>query len=95
MSASTSVRLFHIIRALRVLAGDFMGETDGDVKTKYRPQPKKKPPRRKSPVKNKSNRSDYSTKYMREYREKGEDYQKKPENIKRIRREQQKRLQSL
>jgi hypothetical protein len=69
---------------------------DGEIKTKYRPNPKIKPPRRKSPVKNKSNRKDYSTKYMQEYRgEKGKDYQKKPKNLKDLRRKQKKCLKEL
>ena len=73
----------------------FLDRAEGDVTVKYRAQPKKKPPRRKSPVKNKSNRSDYSTKYMREYRENGKDYQKKPDNLKKLHRKQRKRLEAL
>jgi hypothetical protein len=93
MSSSTATKTWAIAAALRVVAAKI--DPEGDVKTKYRPSPRVKPPRRQSPVKNKSNRSDYSTKYMREYREDGKDYQKMPENLKKLRREQKKRLDSL
>lgn len=65
----------------------------GEVIVKFRPAPKIKPPRRQSPVKNKSNRTDYSKNYMQEYRkEKGKDYQEIPQSVKDFRREQRKKL---
>ena len=66
---------------------------EGDVIVKFQPAPEIKPPRRTSPVKNKSNRTDYSQKYMQEYRkEKGKDYQKIPESVKEFRRLQREKL---
>jgi hypothetical protein len=65
---------------------------EGDIVKKYNPIPKIKPKRRSPSFKNKSNRSDYSQKYMQEYREEGKDYQKVPDKIKKFRKEQQKRL---
>jgi predicted DNA binding CopG/RHH family protein len=63
---------------------------EGDVTTKFRAQPKIKPPRRESPVRNKSNRTDYMQVYMEKYREDGEDYQKKPQKIKDLKKKQKK-----
>ena len=95
MSTNASIACFYRISdALRDVSA-FLDPAEVEIKTKYRPNPKVKPPRRRSPVKNKSNRTDYSKKYMREYREDGKDYQKKPENLKKLRRDQKKRLESL
>lgn len=55
---------------------------EGDVVVKFKAMPKVKPPRRNNPVQNESNRSDYMQIYMRDYREEGKDYQKKPDNMK-------------
>jgi len=70
----------------------FLEAPEGDVKQKFYSDPKIKPPRRNPSVVNKSNRSDYSKNYMKEYREQGKDYQRKPESFKKWRREQRKRL---
>lgn len=66
------------------------GVPEGDVTKKFRAQPKEKPPRRKSPVQNESNRSDYMRVYMEDYREDGKDYQKMPDKIKELRKRQKK-----
>jgi len=66
---------------------------EGEVIVKFKPAPKFKPPRRNPPVKNKSNRQDYSKEYMKEYREEGKDYQKKPEAIKELKRKQKEQLE--
>ena len=63
---------------------------EGDVTKKFRAQPKIKPPRRKSPVQNESNRTDYMQVYMEGYREEGKDYQKMPQKIKDLRKKQKK-----
>ena len=64
---------------------------EGEVVVKFKAQPKVKPPRRKSPVKNESNRTDYMKLYMKEYRsEEGKDYQKMPDKIKELRKKQRK-----
>ena len=92
MSQSTSMK---IIWALRDMAAALDERAEGDVTTKFVSQPKIKPPRRQSPVKNKTNRTDFSTKYMREYREDGKDYKKKPESMKEFNRKHQKKLENL
>lgn len=91
MSTQASITVSYILRNVAA----FVDLLDGDVTHKPPPTPKKNPPRKKSIVKNKSNRSDYSKHYMREYREDGKDYQKMPENLKELRREQKKQLKSL
>ena len=63
---------------------------EGDVTKKFRAAPKVKPPRRKSPVQNESNRTDYMQVYMEGYREEGKDYQKMPQKIKDLRKKQKK-----
>ena len=75
----------NLIRGISVRA---VAEAEGDPVKKFIPMPKKKPPRRKSLIKNKSNRSDYMKNYMEEYR--GDT--KKPDNAKELQKEQQKRL---
>jgi len=73
---------------IRVIA-----ELAGDVVFKAKPAPQVKAPRRRPSVQNKTQRSDYMKEYMTDYRkEKGKDYQKIPDKIKRLRREQKKRL---
>lgn len=67
---------------------------EGDVTKKFRAAPKVKPPRRKSPVQNKSNRTDYMQVYMEGYREEGKDYQKMPQKIKDLRKKQKKEKKS-
>lgn len=66
--------------------------SEGEVVQKFKAAPKLKPPRRRSPLKNKTNRSDYSKEKVKEFREEGKDYQKVPDPIKELRREQRKRL---
>jgi len=68
---------------------------EGDVVKKFHKKPEIKPPRRKPSVKNKSNREDYMKNYIKEYREDGKDYQKIPDNVKKLRREQKKNLEKL
>jgi hypothetical protein len=75
----------NLIRDISVWA---VAEAEGDPVKKFIPMPKKKPPRRKSLIKNKSNRSDYMKNYMEDYR--GDT--KKPDNAKELQKEQQKRL---
>ena len=66
---------------------------EGEVTFKFREQPKIKPPRRRPSIKNKSQRSDYMKEYMHEYRgEKGKDYQKMPDKVKKWRRRQRKQM---
>jgi hypothetical protein len=66
---------------------------EGEVTIKFREQPKIKPPRRRPSIKNKSQRSDYMKEYMHEYREeKGKDYQKMPDKVKKWRRRKRKAL---
>lgn len=65
--------------------------SEGEVVVKFKAQPKIKPPRRKSPTQNESNRTDYMKIYMEEYRgEEGKDYQKMPDKIKELRKKQRK-----
>jgi hypothetical protein len=66
---------------------------EGDIVKKFNPVPKVKPKRRKPSFENKSNRSDYSQKYMEDYRDEGKDYQRVPDKVKEYRREQKKRLE--
>ena len=73
--------------AIRAVAT--MADPEGDVTpSKFRVDPKIKPPRRKPSVVNKSQRSDYMKKYIKDYREEGKDYQKIPEKIKELRKKQ-------
>ena len=65
---------------------------EGDIVHKIKLPPKIKPPRRRPAVKNKSQRSDYMKNFMKTYREDGKDYQKMPSSIKKMRRDQRKRL---
>jgi len=75
--------------ALRLIVADL----DGEVVVKYRPVPKIKPPRRRSPGKNKTQKSDYMQQYMQDYRnDKGKGTPKVPDNMKRLRKEQKERL---
>lgn len=69
-------------------------ELQGDVVPKFLPSPGAKPPRRQSPGKNVTQRADYQQVYQRErYRkELGKGYQKMPDKMKKLRREQKKRL---
>lgn len=63
----------------RKVASRFLsGDVEGEPIKKFLPSPKKKPPRRRPMVENKSNRSDYMKEYMTEYRGEGKDYQKVP-----------------
>jgi ribosome recycling factor len=66
--------------------------SDGDVKKIFRPMPKIKPPRRQPATKNVTQKGDYYTEAVRKFREEGGDYQRIPEKIKKLRREQRKRL---
>jgi hypothetical protein len=68
-----------------------MSTPEGDVVQKVWPEPKIKPPRRETPTSNKTNRTDFSKNYMRDYRQNGKDYQKMAPGIKKLRREQRKR----
>jgi len=79
--------ILSISEKLRDLAATGPG---GEIVKKFLKQPKIKPPRRQPSVKNKSDRSDYMKEFMTEYREEGKDYQKKPEKLKKFRREQKK-----
>ena len=81
----------HLADSLRVLAIKINPE--GDVTKKHLKVPKIKPPRRRSPGQNKTNRSDYFQKYLKKYREDGKDYQKVPDGVKQWRKEHKKRLQ--
>ena len=65
---------------------------DGEVKVKFRAKPKIKPPRRKSPIQNESNKPEYMRDYMKDRRQDGEDYQKVPDKVKEFRRNQKKKL---
>jgi len=65
--------------------------SDGEVIKKFWKSPEIKPPRRGSPVHNKSNRDDYMKNYMKEYREDGKDYIKLPERTKEKNRERKKK----
>lgn len=69
------------------------GMEEGEVKKKFQPPPKIKPPRREPDVKTISNRSDYMKNYMHDYREDGKDYQKVPDKVKEYRREQKKKTE--
>jgi hypothetical protein len=66
--------------------------SDGDVVKKHTPSPNVKPPRRRPSVQNKTDKTDYSKNYMKEYREDGKDFQKAPDAIKELKRKQQKAL---
>jgi hypothetical protein len=68
---------------------------EGDITKKYYVEPKSKPPRRNPSVDNKSNRSDYSKNYMKDYREQGKDYQKVPDKVKEYRRNQRKKFKGI
>jgi hypothetical protein len=65
---------------------------EGEIKVKFRARPKVKPPRRKSPVQNESSKPEYMRDYMKERRQDGDDYQKKPDKIKELRKEQKKKI---
>jgi len=80
-----------VAQHLRDLAAS-MGLPEGDVKQKFYPDPKIKPPRRKPSTVNQSNRSDYSKNYMQDYRSEGKDYQKMTDSMKDLLRRQRKRL---
>ena len=67
--------------------------SEGEVVQRFKPAPKQKPPRRQSPVQNKTDRDDYMKNYMTDYRkDQGKDYQKVPDSIKEFRKKQRKRL---
>jgi hypothetical protein len=67
--------------------------SNGEVVQKFKPAPEQKPPRRNSPIQNKTDRDDYMKNYMDGYRkDQGKDYQKVPDNIKEFRKKQRKRL---
>lgn len=71
----------------------FLPDSEGkDVKMKFYPEPKIKPPRRKPSVTNKTNAPEYMSQYMKEYRGEGKDYQKIPDATKQYRRDQRKKL---
>jgi hypothetical protein len=63
-----------------------------EVVHEHVPSPKVKPPRRRPSTQNVTDQSDYSKNYMTEYREEGKDYQKAPDAVKELKREQQKKL---
>jgi len=65
---------------------------DGEIKKIHHPSPDVKPPRRQSPIKNVTSKPEYAREYMEEYRENGKDYQKVPDEVRKFRREQKKRL---
>lgn len=61
---------------------------EGEVIKKFKPAPKKKPPRRQPSLKNKTDDAHYMRDYMRQYQEEGKGYQKMPESVKKRRLEQ-------
>jgi len=69
-----------------------MDSPDGDVVKKVYTEPKVKPPRREESISNKTNRSDFSKNYMRDYRQEGKDYQRSPDKVKEFRRKQRKKF---
>jgi hypothetical protein len=80
----------NVAQSLRDLASVISSE--GDVKKIFRPTPKVKPPRRKPSIQNITQQEGYSTKKVKEFREEGGDYQKMPDAVKKLRREQRKKL---
>ena len=66
---------------------------EGDVVKVIHEETDVKAPRKEKSFTNKSNRSDYSKNYMREYREDGKDYQKLPEKIKELHKKQKRERQ--
>jgi hypothetical protein len=71
-----------------------LASMEGEIVPVFRPAPENKPPRRRAPYKNKTQRSDYHQDFQKDvYRgEHGKGYQKAPSKIKKFRAEQRKRL---
>lgn len=69
-----------------------MDMPEGDAVKKIFKVPLVKPPRQKGVTENKTNRTDFSKNYMREYRQQGKDYQKAPDKVKEFRRNQRKKF---
>jgi hypothetical protein len=65
-----------------------------EVKFKFTPSPGNKPKRRQHQFQNKSQQSGYMREYMQEYRnDQGKDYQKKPDSLKALLKEQRESLE--
>lgn len=94
INRADSIRSFLARRVVQAFL-ESVDTPEGEVKKKFVPSPNVKPPRRRPSGRNKSNRGDYMQKYMKKYRGEGKDYQKIPENIKKMRRQQRKRIKAL
>lgn len=81
--------LIHLADVLRLIA---VKADDSEVVKKFRPEPGIKPARRKPSFQSKSNQSHYQRDYKREQQEQGKGYQKVPDEVKKWRREQRKKL---
>ena len=79
-----------VSQSLKILAGRIPSE--GEVKKIFRPQPEIKPPRRKPSTQNVTQRDNYYTQKVKEFREEGGDYQRSPDSVKKFRREQRKKF---
>ena len=75
-----------------VIAALIIEAPEGDVVKKVFKVPLVKPTRQKGPTENKTNRTDFSKNYMREYRQQGKDYQKSTDKVKEFRRKQRKKF---
>ena len=82
--------LKNINNHIKKIAALMIDAPEGDVVKKVFKVPLIKPPRQKGPTENKTNRTDFSKNYMREYRQQGKDYQKAPSKVKEFRRKQRK-----